>query len=104
MAVLSIAGAYIPWFTQYTLAPVFEVNGMADIAAIVSSNEFTFIFAIIYYLICALIISRGAKTTTRVLWAFFILVLIGLIVYAGGLIIVGNTGFAGNFTKATGVP
>jgi len=104
MTVLSIAGAYIPWFTQYTLAPVFEVNGMTDIAAIVSSNEFTFIFAIIYYLICALIISRGAKTTTRVLWAFFILVLIGLIVYAGGLIIVGKTGFAENFTKATGVP
>ncbi|MEM4405012.1 MAG: amino acid permease, partial [Nitrososphaerota archaeon] len=79
MVILSVAGAYIPWFTQYTLAPIFEVNGMSELASIVSSNEFTFIFAVVFYLICALIISRGAKVTTRVLFAFFILVLIGLI-------------------------
>lgn len=103
MVILSVAGAYIPWFTQYTLAPIFEVNGMPELASIVSSNEFTFIFAIIFYLICALIISRGAKATTRVLFAFFILVLIGLVVYAGGLLITGKSGFASNFTKATGV-
>ncbi|MEM3145893.1 MAG: APC family permease [Thermoproteota archaeon] len=103
MVILSVAGAYIPWFTQYTLAPIFEVNGMSELASIVSSNEFTFIFAVVFYLICALIISRGAKVTTRVLFAFFILVLIGLIVYAAGLFITGKSGFASNFAKATGV-
>ncbi|MEM0506687.1 MAG: APC family permease [Thermosphaera sp.] len=103
MVILSVAGAYIPWFTQYTLAPIFEVNGMSELASTVSSNEFTFIFAVIFYLICALIISRGAKATMRVLLAFFILVLIGLVVYAGGLLIIGKSGFASNFARATGV-
>ena len=103
MVILSVAGAYIPWFTQYTLAPILEVNGMSELASTVSSNEFTFAFAVIFYLICALIISRGAKATMRVLLAFFILVIIGLVVYAGGLLIVGKSGFASNFAKATGV-
>ncbi|GBC71454.1 hypothetical protein HRbin02_01237 [Candidatus Calditenuaceae archaeon HR02] len=103
MVILSVAGAYIPWFTQYTLAPIFEVNGMPELASTVSSNEFTFIFAIIFYLICALIISRGAKATMRVLLVFFILVLIGLVIYAGGLLVTGKSGFAANFAKATGV-
>lgn len=102
MVILSVAGAYIPWFTQYMLAPVFEANGMQELAATVASNEFTFVFAVVYYLICAAIISRGAKATAKVLLAFFILVLIGLAVYAGGLLTVGRIGFAENFTRATG--
>lgn len=103
MVILSVAGAYIPWFTQYTLAPVLEANGMTDLAAMVSSNEFAFVFAVIYYIICAIIISRGAKATTRVLWAFFILVLMGLAIYAGSLIFIGRDIFAANFSTATGV-
>jgi len=103
MVILSVAGAYIPWFTQYTLAPVLEANGLVDLAAAVSSNEFAFAFAVIYYIICAVIISRGAKATSRVLWAFFILVLIGLAIYTGSLLLIGKDTFAANFSAATGV-
>jgi len=103
MVILSVAGAYIPWFTQYTLAPVLEANGMSSLAATVSSNEFAFAFAVIYYIICAIIISRGAKTTTKVLWAYFLLVLMGLAIYAGALLFVGRSTFAANFSAATGV-
>jgi len=103
MVILSVAGAYIPWFTQYTLAPILEANGMSSLAATVSTNEFAFVFAVIYYVICAIIISRGAKATMRVLWAFFILVLMGLAIYAGGLLLAGKSVFAANFSAATGM-
>jgi amino acid transporter len=101
MVILSVAGAYIPWFTQYTLAPVLEANGLTEIATAVASNEFTFVFAVIYYLICAFIISRGAKATTKVLWAFFILVLMGLAVYTSSLLAVRSE-FPQRFSSATG--
>lgn len=103
MVILSVAGAYIPWFTQYTLAPVLRVNGMPELASSVSSNEFAFAFAVAFYAICAAIISRGAKFTMRVLWALFALVLIGLVAYAGGLLITGQQGFSRNFSAATGM-
>ena len=103
MVIMSVAGAYIPWFTQWALASVFEVNGYAQLASFVSTNEFTFIFAVIFYLICAVIISRGAKATTIVLWLFFILVVFGLLVYAGSLLMVGKDGFAVRFTQETGM-
>ena len=103
MLVLSVAGAYIPWFTQYALAPMLEANGLTELAAAVSTNEFAFAFAVIYYLICAVIISRGGKTTAKVLWGYFILVLIGLAVYAGALLFIGRGTFAANFAAATGV-
>jgi amino acid transporter len=102
MVILSVAGAYIPWFTQYDLAAILEANGLPDLAATVSSNEFTFIFAVIYYLICAFIISRGAKFTTKVLLVFFILVLVGLATYAVVLLAVGKTAFAEKFSTLTG--
>jgi amino acid transporter len=102
MVILSVAGAYIPWFTQYDLAAILEANGLPDLATTVSSNEFTFIFAVIYYLICAFIISRGAKFTTKVLLAFFILVLVGLATYAVVLLAVGKTAFAEKFSTLTG--
>jgi amino acid transporter len=59
MVLLSVAGSYIPWFTQWALAPILEAIGYADLATFVSSNEFAFIFAVIYYIVCAIIISRS---------------------------------------------
>ena len=103
MVILSVAGAYIPWFTQWALASILEVNGLTNLAAMVSTNEFTFVFAVIFYLVCAAIISRGAKATTRALWIFFFLVLIGLAIYAGSLLVIGRENFAAKFTQATGM-
>jgi amino acid transporter len=103
LVILSVAGAYIPWFTQWALASVFEVNGLAGLAASVSTNEFTFVFAVLYYLFCAAVISRGAKVTSRLLWLFFILVLVGLAVYTGVSLTVGRLGFAASFTANTGM-
>jgi len=103
MVILSVAGAYIPWFTQWALASTLEVNGMVDLAATVSTNEFTFIFAVIYYIFCAIIISRGARITSKILWVFFALVLVGLVTYAGTLLAVGRAGFAQSFTAKTGM-
>lgn len=103
MVILSVAGAYIPWFTQWALASTLEVNGMVDLAATVSTNEFTFLFAVIYYIFCAIIISRGARITSKILWVFFALVLVGLVTYAGTLLAVGRAGFAQSFTAQTGM-
>lgn len=103
MLILSVAGAYIPWFTQYVLASILEANGLSGLAATVSTNEFAFAFAVVYYLACAAIISRGSKAMTKVLWAYFALVLVGLAIYAGALLLVGRQVFAARFTAATGV-
>jgi len=103
LIIMSVAGAYIPWFTQWSLASVLEVNGMADLAASVSTNEFTFVFAVLYYVLCAGVISRGAKITSKALWVFFFLVLIGLVVYTSVSLVVGRQGFAESFTANTGM-
>ena len=103
MVIMSVAGSYIPWFTQWALASIFEVNGFTGLAAFVSTNEFTFLFAVIFYLFCAAVISRGAKITNAVLWLFFFLVVFGLIIYAASLLSVGTSGFAARFSQETGM-
>ncbi|MEM0328902.1 MAG: hypothetical protein QXW02_00760 [Nitrososphaerota archaeon] len=51
MLVLSVAGVYIPWFTQYVLSSILEVHGLVDLAAAVSTNKLALAFAVVYYLI-----------------------------------------------------
>ncbi|MEM2986595.1 MAG: APC family permease [Nitrososphaerota archaeon] len=103
LIVLSVAGAYIPWFTNWALASILEVNGLTEAATFVSTTEFSFIFAAIFYILCAVIISRGAKITIKVLWVFFILVIISLAIYAGVLLTTGPTKFAENFNALSGM-
>ncbi|MCS7096731.1 MAG: APC family permease [Nitrososphaerota archaeon] len=103
MVLLSVAGSYVPWFTQWALAPILEALGYTELASFAASTEFTFIFAVIYYLICAAIISRGAKASTIALWIFFILVLVGFAVYVATLLSLGPENFAVNFSAQTGM-
>lgn len=100
---LSVAGAYIPWFTQWALAPILASLGYIETAAFVSTSEFAFIFAVIFYLVCAAIISRGAKASAIALWIFFILVLVGFVVYVVTLVSLGSTQFAANFNAQSGM-
>lgn len=103
MVLLSVAGSYVPWFTQWALAPILEALGYAELATFIASTEFTFIFAVIYYLICAAIISRGARTSTIALWFFFILVVVGFVVYVATLLSMVPGQFAANFNAQSGV-
>jgi len=103
MVLLSVAGSYIPWFTQWALAPILEAIGYADLATFVSSNEFAFIFAVIYYIVCAIIISRGAKASSIALWTFFILVMVGFVIYVATLLSFGSAQFATNFNAQSGM-
>ncbi|MGQ9459830.1 MAG: APC family permease [Candidatus Bathyarchaeaceae archaeon] len=103
IVLLSVAGSYIPWFTQWALAPILEALGYVEIATFVSSTEFAFIFAVIFYLVCAAIISRGAKASAIALWIFFILVLVGFVVYVATLVSLGSTQFAANFNAQSGM-
>ncbi|MEM3626696.1 MAG: APC family permease [Candidatus Bathyarchaeia archaeon] len=103
IVLLSVAGSYVPWFTQWALAPILEANGFVEAAALVSSTEFTFAFAVLFYLVCAAIISRGAKASSAALWTFFILVLAGFVVYVVTMFSVGSSGFAANFNAQSGM-
>ncbi len=94
---LSVAGSYVPWFTQWALAPILEVNGYAEAATFVASNEFSFLFAVVCYLLCAVIVSRGAKVTSRILEILFGLVMLGLVVYCVTLLTGSPAQFAANF-------
>jgi len=97
VCILAVAGSYIPWFTQWALAPVLEANGHAGAAAVVSTNWFSFVFAIFWYLICALVVSRGGKVTSRVLEVFFGVIMAGFIVYVVTMITSSPAQFAANF-------
>lgn len=103
IGLLSVAGAYVPWFTQLALAPLLYYNGYPGLATTVATNEFTFVAAIFVYVAMALIVSRGGKATARSLEVLFALVFIGLVVYVGTLLAVGHGGFVSNFDRLSGM-
>jgi len=103
VAILGIAGSYMPWFTQYALGSILEVGGYPDLAAVVVTPEFIFVFSLAFFLISAVIISRGAKAAHKAFWIFFVLILIGVVTYVGALLSVGPTAFKANFNAQSGM-
>jgi amino acid transporter len=103
VAILGIAGSYMPWFTQYALGPILEIGGYPDLAAVVGTSEFTFVFAVVFFLISAVIISRGAKASHRAFWIFFLLIVIGVVTYVSTLLYVGPAGFKASFNAQSGM-
>ncbi len=103
LILLSIAGSYMPWFTQWGIAPILHYFGQADTAALVSSNEFTFAWAVLYWLICAAIVSRGVKATHYAFWIFFALILVGVIAYVGTFLSTNPTQYAASFDTLSGM-
>jgi amino acid transporter len=103
LILLSIAGSYMPWFTQWGMAPLLQSLGQVDLAGLVASNEFTFAWAVFYWLICAVIISRGAKATHYAFWIFFALILVGVASFVGALLMITPAQFAANFNAVSGM-
>jgi len=103
VAILGVAGSYMPWFTQYALGPILEVGGYADLAAVVVTPEFTFAFAVVFFLFSAAIISRGAKASHNAFWVFFVLIVIGVVTYVSALLYAGSAGFKANFNAQSGM-
>ncbi|MEM3698024.1 MAG: APC family permease [Candidatus Bathyarchaeia archaeon] len=102
VAILGIAGSYVPWFTQWGIAPVLEFTGNSQLAATISDTNFNFVLAIVIYIIFAILISRGAKPTMRFLSILGILILIGWIVFVGTLLTTPVTTFKANFNAYSG--
>ncbi|HUK49785.1 MAG TPA: APC family permease [Terriglobales bacterium] len=102
MALLSIGGATMFWVTQYSLGPMFEVLGMAPVAAFLESSNGTFIVAITLYVLFGILITRGAKITHIILWVLFILTVLAILVYNGTLLSLGTAGFKASFNSASG--
>jgi len=103
VAILGIAGSYMPWFTQYALGPILEVGGYPDLAATVATPEFIFGFSVVFFLVSAAIISRGAKAAHIAFWIFFALIVIGVVTYVSTLLYVGPAGFKANFNAQSGM-
>jgi amino acid transporter len=103
LILMSIAGSYMPWFTQWGIAPILQSFGLANYATLVSSNMFTFGWAVLFWLICAVIISRGVKATHYAFWIFFVIILIGIAAYVGTLVTTNPTQFAANFNAQSGM-
>lgn len=102
LILLSIAGSYMPWFTQWGIAPILQYMGNPN-AALVASNMFTFGWAVLFWLICAVIVSRGAKASHYAFWIFFFLILIGVFAYVGALLSTTPTQFAASFDASSGM-
>jgi len=103
VCLLSVAGAYVPWFTQWGIAPILEHLGSSGAASFISTNWMTFVVAVVIYAISAAIISRGAKATMYAFWVFFALILIGLFTYIGAMLSLGRAGFEANFDALSGM-
>jgi amino acid transporter len=101
--VLGIAGSYMPMFNQYALSPILEVANYPNLAAVVVTPEFIFGFAILFFLVSGVIISRGARTAHRAFWIFFALILVGVVTYVSALLYIGPAGFRANFNAQSGM-
>ena len=75
--IVSLVGTEVPWVMDYALTPIFMLTGNTEWISIVADPQFKFGISIVYYLICALIISRGAKTTMKAFWISFIAIMLG---------------------------
>lgn len=102
-AVLGAVGSYMVMFNQYALGPILEVGGYPNLAAVVVTPEFIFGFAILFFLVSGVIISRGAKAAHLAFWIFFVLIMVGVVTYVSTLLYVGPAGFVANFNAQSGM-
>ena len=103
VVLLSVAGSYIPWFIQWGITPIFQFVGQSAVANTLTTTTATFVVALVYFLICALIVSRGARATAIALWVFFALTIIGFLVYTGTLVATGPQAFKATFDAVSGM-
>jgi len=103
VVLLSVAGSYIPWFLQWGIAPILQFVGQSAVADVLTPPMVTFAVALVYFLICAVIVSRGARATAIALWIFFALTILGFLVYAGTLVATGPEQFKATFDAVSGM-
>lgn len=103
VAILGIAGSYVPWFTQWGIAPILEFTGHSAAAEYISGTNFNFMLAIVIYILYAVLISRGAKPTMRFLSILGILIVIGWLAFVGTLLTTPVDVFKANFNALSGM-
>jgi len=103
VVLLSVAGSYIPWFLQWGIAPIFQFIGESAVSEMLTPAMVTFAVALVFFLICAVIVSRGAKATAMALWVFFAFTIIGFLTYAGTLVATGPEQFKATFDAVSGM-
>ena len=102
VVLLSVAGSYIPWFLQWGIAPIFQFVGQTAVSEMLTPPMVTFAVALVFFLICALIVSRGAKATAIALWVFFAFTVLGFLAYVGTLA-TGPEQFKATFDALSGM-
>jgi len=101
--IVSLVGTEVPWVMDYALTPIYIITENTTWASIVADPQFKFGIAIIYYLISALIISRGAKATMRAFWISFTAIMIGVFTFIISCLWAGPTTFQSNFNQFSGM-
>jgi APA family basic amino acid/polyamine antiporter len=103
VAILGIAGSYVPWFTQWGLAPILTFNGYPQLAQMISDINFNFVLAIVIYILFAILISRGAKITMIFLSILGIIIVISWVAFVGTLLTTPISAFKANFDAFSGM-
>lgn len=103
LLIVSLVGTEVPWVIDYALTPIFVLTGNMQWVSIVADPQFKFGIAIIYYLICALIISRGAKATMKAFWFSFIAIMAGVATFIVACLWAGPATFQSNFNQFSGM-
>jgi amino acid transporter len=103
VAILGIAGSYVPWFTQWGIAPILMFTGNQSAATFISGVNFNFVLAIIIYILFAALISRGAKVTMIFLSILGIIIVISWVAFVGTLLTTPVAVFKANFNTYSGM-
>jgi amino acid transporter len=101
--VFSFPGVLMFWVTQYSLAPMFSLWGMASVSTWLASVNGTLEVAIVLFLLFGILISRGVKATHVFLRITFILTIAAILTYIAVLLSVGAAGFKANFNALSGM-
>lgn len=99
IVLLQVAGSYIPWF-QSGLGSLLGIMGVPT--AFVGTPGFGLLAAVVIYVVFGLVISRGAKFTSRVLLVLFGIILVGVIAYVASLLGSGADKFKAAYDLANG--
>ena len=103
VGILGIAGSYVPWFTQWAIAPILQFTGYSQPAQFISGVNFNFVLAIIIYVLYALLMSRGSKITMIFLSILGVIILIAWVAFVGTMLTTPLAVFKSNFNTYSGM-
>ncbi|MDW8021245.1 MAG: APC family permease [Nitrososphaerota archaeon] len=109
-ALLVAIGVEPSWAMQWGIAPIASSLGILTgdasyiaLAETLASPETITIIGVIYFVLIAVLITRGTKTVMRIHWILFSISILGAVVYVVTLLSAGHATFVSRFNQLSGM-